>query len=288
MQRMVANVLLAVVVQANAKEIMVSSAAADKVANDLFIRALKVSSPGRSDLDSTTLGKSENLEIPDDGTQSFTALLGDQCARRATASWQQSPSDELVAMCSHEAMSAAPQRVRSLASRAFHATGRRLQATGRRLAGSERTYVMVKPDGVQRGLVGEIISRFEKKGFYLKGLKMFQVKEDLAKEHYKDLSSKPFFPDLVQYICSGPVVCMVWEGKGVVASSRKIIGATNPLEAEPGTIRGDFAVEVGRNLVHGSDTIENGEREVGLWFGSGEGMADWTAAIEPWLRELKC
>lgn len=144
---------------------------------------------------------------------------------------------------------------------------------------------MIKPDGVQRGLVGEVISRFERKGFYLKGLKLFQCPEDLAKEHYTDLSSKPFYPDLVKYICSGPVVCMVWEGKGVVASARTLIGATNPLESAPGTIRGDFAVEVGRNVIHGSDSIENGAREIGLWFGTGEGMAEWTPSVEPWLRE---
>jgi nucleoside-diphosphate kinase len=144
---------------------------------------------------------------------------------------------------------------------------------------------MVKPDGVHRGLVGEIIGRFEKKGFTLKGLKLFNCPEDLAKEHYGDLKEKPFFGDLVGYICSGPVVCMVWEGAGVVKSARKLIGATNPLESEPGTIRGDFAVEVGRNVIHGSDSIENGEREIGLWFGSGDGMAEWTPAMEPWLRE---
>ena len=105
---------------------------------------------------------------------------------------------------------------------------------------AEKTYVMVKPDGVQRGLVGKIVSKFEDKGFTLAGLKLYQAPKELAEEHYKDLSSKPFFPDLVEYICSGPVVCMILEGKGVVASARKLIGATNPLESEPGTIRGDF------------------------------------------------
>lgn len=136
------------------------------------------------------------------------------------------------------------------------------------------------------GLVGDIIGRFERKGFYLRGLKLFQCPEELAKEHYGDLSEKPFFPDLVEYICSGPVVAMVWEGKGVVKSARKIIGATNPLESEPGTIRGDLAVEVGRNVIHGSDSPENGEREIGLWFESGEGMCEWDVHMEPWLREM--
>ncbi|KAG6754163.1 hypothetical protein POTOM_042173 [Populus tomentosa] len=142
----------------------------------------------------------------------------------------------------------------------------------------DETYIMVKPDGVQRGLVGEIISRFEKKGFKLTGLKLFQCPKELAeicfvssynalleanKEHYKDLKAKPFFPGLIDYITSGPVVCMAWEGVGVVASARKLIGSTDPLKAEPGTIRGDLAVQTGRNVVHGSDSPENGKREIG-------------------------
>lgn len=157
------------------------------------------------------------------------------------------------------------QRVRQLAVRA------------------EISYVMVKPDGVQRGLVGEIISRFEKKGFKLRGLKLYQTPKEVAEEHYKDLSEKPFYPALVQYIVSGPVVSMVWEGKGVVASARKLIGATNPLASEPGTIRGDFAIEVGRNVVHGSDSPENGERETALWFK--EGLVAWEQTMTPWIKE---
>ncbi|KAI4341356.1 hypothetical protein MLD38_026088 [Melastoma candidum] len=148
----------------------------------------------------------------------------------------------------------------------------------------EETYIMVKPDGVQRGLVGEIISRFEKKGFKLTGLKLFQCPKELAEEHYKDLQSKPFFPKLIDYITSGPVVCMAWEGVGIVASARKLIGSTNPLQAEPGTIRGDLAVQTGRNIVHGSDSPENGKREIALWFKEGE-VCEWTPALAPWLRE---
>nr|GMD62480.1 nucleoside diphosphate kinase [Ipomoea batatas] len=110
----------------------------------------------------------------------------------------------------------------------------------------EQTFIMIKPDGVQRGLVGEIIGRFEKKGFSLKGLKLITVDRAFAEKHYADLSSKPFFNGLVEYIVSGPVVAMVWEGKGVVVTGRKIIGATNPLESAPGTIRGDFAIDIGR------------------------------------------
>ncbi|KAI3970325.1 hypothetical protein MKX01_023972 [Papaver californicum] len=148
----------------------------------------------------------------------------------------------------------------------------------------DETYIMIKPDGVQRGLVGEIISRFEKKGFKLTGLKLFQCPKELAEEHYKDLSSKSFFPSLIEYITSGPVVCMAWEGVGVVPSARKLIGATNPLQAEPGTIRGDLAVQTGRNVVHGSDSPENGKREIDLWFNEGE-VIQWTPAQAPWLRE---
>ncbi|ONK71184.1 uncharacterized protein A4U43_C04F5750 [Asparagus officinalis] len=148
----------------------------------------------------------------------------------------------------------------------------------------EVSYIMIKPDGVQRGLVGEIISRFEKKGFLLKGLKLFQCPKDLAEEHYKDLKDKSFFPKLIDYITSGPVVCMAWEGVGVVASARKLIGATNPLQAEPGTIRGDLAVQTGRNVVHGSDSPDNGQREIALWFKEGE-LCQWVSAQASWLRE---
>ncbi|CAL4898812.1 unnamed protein product [Urochloa decumbens] len=148
----------------------------------------------------------------------------------------------------------------------------------------EQSYIMIKPDGVQRGLVGEIISRFEKKGFLLKGLKLFQCSKDLAQEHYKDLKDKPFFPTLINYITSGPVVCMAWEGVGVVASARKLIGATNPLQAEPGTIRGDLAVQTGRNVVHGSDSPDNGKREIALWFKEGE-LCEWESVQTPWLIE---
>ncbi|KAI8475976.1 MAG: flagellar associated protein [Monoraphidium minutum] len=148
---------------------------------------------------------------------------------------------------------------------------------------SEQSYIMIKPDGVQRGLVGEVIKRFEQRGYTLRGLKMMNVEKAQAEKHYADLSSKPFFPALVDYICSGPVVAMVWEGKGVVATGRKMIGATNPLASEPGTIRGDFAVEVGRNVIHGSDSVENAKLEIALWFG--EELVNWTPAAKPWIYE---
>ncbi|KAH9621717.1 hypothetical protein KSS87_007584 [Heliosperma pusillum] len=115
-------------------------------------------------------------------------------------------------------------------------------------------------------MVGEIISRFEKKGFKLIGLKMYQCPKQLAEEHYKDLNAKSFYQKLIDYITSGPVVCMAWEGVGAVASSRKLIGATDPLQAEPGTIRGDLAVQTGRNVIHGSDSPDNGKREIGNYF----------------------
>ena len=148
----------------------------------------------------------------------------------------------------------------------------------------ERTFLAVKPDGVQRQLVGEIIRRFETKGFTLVGLKLMHVTRELAEQHYDVHRERPFFSGLVDFITSGPVVAMVWEGDGVVASARKIIGATNPLAAEPGTIRGDFGVSIGRNLIHGSDAIETARREVSLWF-KDEELASWQPTITSWLYE---
>ncbi|KDP22482.1 hypothetical protein JCGZ_26313 [Jatropha curcas] len=147
----------------------------------------------------------------------------------------------------------------------------------------EQSFIMIKPDGVQRGLVGEITSRFEKKGFLLKGLKLLSVERPFAEKHYEDLSSKPFFEGLVEYIISGPVVAMVWEGKNVVATGRKIIGATKPSESAPGTIRGDFAVEVGRNVIHGSDSVENAKKEIALWFP--DGTVNWQSSLHRWIYE---
>jgi nucleoside-diphosphate kinase len=148
----------------------------------------------------------------------------------------------------------------------------------------ERTFLMIKPDGVQRNLVGEIIQRFETKGFTLVGLKMMQVSSELAEKHYAVHKERPFFRSLVDFITSSPVVAMVWQGEGVIASARKIIGATNPLNAEPGTIRGDFGISVGRNLIHGSDGPDTAKDEVSLWF-SDAGLANWTPAITPWVVE---
>ena len=148
----------------------------------------------------------------------------------------------------------------------------------------ERTFLMIKPDGVQRNLVGEIIQRFEAKGFTLVGLKMMQVSSELAEKHYAVHKERPFFRSLVDFITSSPVVAMVWQGEGVIASARKIIGATNPLNAEPGTIRGDFGISVGRTLIHGSDGPDTAKDEVSLWFSDAE-LANWTPAITPWVVE---
>lgn len=148
----------------------------------------------------------------------------------------------------------------------------------------ERTFLAIKPDGVQRKLVGEIVCRFETKGFTLVGLKFMQVTRDLAEQHYDVHREKPFFGGLVEFITSGPVVAMVWEGEGVVAAARKMIGATNPLTSEPGTIRGDFAVSIGRNIIHGSDAVETARREIDLWFKQEE-LVSWQPILTSWIRE---
>ncbi|NBD15756.1 MAG: nucleoside-diphosphate kinase [Cyanobacteria bacterium] len=148
----------------------------------------------------------------------------------------------------------------------------------------ERTFIMIKPDGVQRGLTGEIIKRLEQKGFSLIGMKMIKVSRELAEKHYDVHRDKPFFGNLVEFIISAPVVAMIWEGEGVVAAARKIIGATNPLSAEPGTIRGDYGISIGRNLIHGSDAVETAQREIALWFEETE-LASWEPALQKWIYE---
>jgi len=142
---------------------------------------------------------------------------------------------------------------------------------------------MIKPDGVQRGLVGAIIGRFQARGYTLKALKMVAVPRAQAEAHYADLKAKPFFGDLVEYICSAPVVAMVWEGKDAVKQGRAMIGATNPLASAPGTIRGDYCIDVGRNIIHGSDSVEAAKHEIGLWFA--EGICEWSPVTKPWIYE---
>lgn len=148
----------------------------------------------------------------------------------------------------------------------------------------ERTFLAIKPDGVQRKLIGEIIRRFEAKGFTLVGLKLMQVSRELAEAHYGVHKEKPFFAGLVSFITSGPVVAMVWEGDGVVAAARKVIGATNPLTAEPGTIRGDYGANIGRNIIHGSDAIETAQSEISLWF-KAEELVSWQPTLLSWIYE---
>lgn len=148
----------------------------------------------------------------------------------------------------------------------------------------DRTLVLVKPDGVQRGLIGKIIDRFETRGLKLAGLKFIQMSDELAAKHYAVHVGKPFYDSLVSYIVSGPVVAMAWEGNDVITIVRSTMGITNPAVAPPGTIRGDFGVEIGRNLVHGSDSPENAEYELNLFFEDSE-LVSWQREIEPWVRE---
>jgi nucleoside-diphosphate kinase len=148
----------------------------------------------------------------------------------------------------------------------------------------EQTLVLVKPDGVQRGLVGEIINRLERRGLKLIGLKFMQMSPELASAHYEAHVGKPFYEGLVTYITSGPIVAMVWQGKDAIQIVRNTMGTTNAAAAAPGTIRGDLAVEIGRNLVHGSDGSESATREVNLFF-RGDELVSWERATDRWIRE---
>jgi len=148
----------------------------------------------------------------------------------------------------------------------------------------ERTFVMVKPDGVQRGLIGEIISRLERKGLKIVAMKMMKIEKSLAKEHYAEHKEKPFFGDLISYITSGPVVAMVVEGKEAVSVVRTLVGQTNPREALPGTIRGDFGMDVGRNVIHASDSLKSADREINLFFKEEE-ILSYSKADEVWIYE---
>jgi nucleoside-diphosphate kinase len=144
---------------------------------------------------------------------------------------------------------------------------------------------MIKPDGVQRGLVGAIMKRFETRGYKLVGMKMMAPSKDLLEEHYGDLKEKKFFPGLIKYMLSGPVVAMVWQGTAVVVTGRKILGATNPLDSQPGTIRGDYCIDTGRNVCHGSDSVESANKEIALWFKTEE-LFDYKRCDEEWIYEL--
>ncbi|MBI5292724.1 MAG: nucleoside-diphosphate kinase [Chloroflexi bacterium] len=148
----------------------------------------------------------------------------------------------------------------------------------------EKTFVIVKPDAVQRGLVGEIVARIERRGLRLAGMKFMQVSRALAEEHYAIHQGKPFYDGLITYITSSPVVAMVWEGNKAVEAVRQLMGATNPTAAAPGTVRADFALEIGRNLTHASDSVENGTTEVALWFKPDE-LVSWQRDGERWIFE---
>ena len=148
----------------------------------------------------------------------------------------------------------------------------------------ERSLVLVKPDGVQRGLIGEAIARFERRGLRLVAAKFISVSKELAEAHYAEHKGKGFYDGLIAYITSAPVMAMVWEGPNAVVCIRQTVGSTKPWEAAPGTIRHDFALEVGCNLIHASDKPETGEREVALWFKKEE-LVDWNRAIDAWVFE---
>ena len=150
----------------------------------------------------------------------------------------------------------------------------------------ERTFVMVKPDGLQRGLVGEIVSRLENRGLKLVGAKLMQIDEGLAHKHYAEHEDKPFFDDLVSFITSGPVFAMVWEGADATRQVRRMMGATDPADAAPGTIRGDFGLDLGQNVIHGSDHEDEGanEREIELFFDEDE-LLEYDLTIAPWVYE---
>lgn len=147
----------------------------------------------------------------------------------------------------------------------------------------ERTFVMVKPDGVKRSLVGEIMSRLERRGLKMVGARFMLIDRPLAESHYGVHRGKPFFDELVKYITSGPVLASVWEGPGAVEAVRAVVGATDPSRAAPGTIRGDFGLEISRNLIHASDAPETAAAEVDLFFGDGE-LVDYSTAAEPWVH----
>lgn len=148
---------------------------------------------------------------------------------------------------------------------------------------TERTFVIVKPDAVQRGLVGEILSRFERRGLKIVNLKMLQVDDGLARRHYSVHSDRPFFAGLIEFICSAPVVIMMLEAPDAVQLVRATVGATNPVEASPGTIRADFGTDIGRNLVHASDAPETAAEEIDLWFG--QDAVDWSRTLQEWIVE---
>ena len=149
---------------------------------------------------------------------------------------------------------------------------------------NERTFIMIKPDGVQRGLVGQIAARFEAKGFKLAAMKLCRPSKEHLENHYADLKAKAFFPGLIDYMQMGPVCAMVWQGANAVLTGRKMLGETKPFDSAPGTIRGDFCIDIGRNICHGSDSVESANAEIALWFKEEE-LCAWESCQSKWVYE---
>ena len=149
----------------------------------------------------------------------------------------------------------------------------------------ERTLILIKPDGMQRGISFEVLSRFEKRGLRLAGLRLLQVSRELAEDHYGEHVGKPFFESLVGYITSSPIIAAVFEGTDAVSAARSTMGGTKPVDAAPGTIRGDYGLEIGRNVVHGSDSPESAEREISIFFGAETDVISWQRDVDSWIFE---
>ena len=149
---------------------------------------------------------------------------------------------------------------------------------------TERTFIAIKPDGVQRGLVGEIIKRFEQRGYKLVAMKLCRPGKEHLEKHYEDLKDKPFYAGLITYMNSGPICAMVWEGTQAVKMGRMMLGETNPQKSLPGSIRGDFSIEMGRNICHGSDAVESANAEIALWF-KPEELVSWDSCAAAWINE---
>jgi len=164
------------------------------------------------------------------------------------------------------------------------ATADALPLEGRPGTNFERTFIAIKPDGVQRGLIAKIIARFEEKGFKLVALKLITPTPDLAAGHYDDLKNKPFFPSLTKFFSSGPIIAMVWEGKGAIRTGRVLLGETDPAKSLPGSIRGDYSIDIGRNIIHGSDSAEGAQHEINFWFKRQE-VYDWNATAAQHIYE---
>jgi nucleoside-diphosphate kinase len=172
----------------------------------------------------------------------------------------------------------------TLISPATTTTGSSIPSHGVVGTNQERTFIAIKPDGIQRGLIAKIIARFEEKGFKLVAMKFLRPTEEIASAHYEDLSKKPFFPSLVRFFSSGPVLAMVWEGKGVIATGRRLLGETDPAKSAPGSIRGDYSIDIGRNIVHGSDSPDGAKHEINFWFQPQE-IVEWTPTANQHIYE---